>query len=122
LTMEYFTITPEWRRQMKEAPWGEILTGLGLNFLDKSNADAVLGTARIDLRVHEMCYRLGGYDFQPPVKRLNYDCAVVLFPKAKEPTFVNPLTRHWVKNLTSGAPSAHPHSSSYQVEESVIAS
>jgi hypothetical protein len=101
LTMEYFTITPKWRKQMKETPWGEILTGLGLKFMDSSSADAVLGTPRIDLKVHEMCYRLGGYDFQEPVDRMNYKCAVVLFPKEEQRTFVNPLTKHWVRNLSS---------------------
>jgi hypothetical protein len=86
---------------MKETPWGEILTGLGLKFLDTSSADAVLGTPRIDLKVHEMCYRLGGYDFQEPVDRLNYKCAVVLFPKEEQRTFLNPLTKHWVRNLSN---------------------
>lgn len=103
LTMEYFTILPQWRRQAHETPWGEILTGLGLKFLDSSMADAVVGTPRIDLRVHEMCYRLGAYDFQEPVQRLNYECAVVLFPKMTQRTFVNPLTQHWVKKLPIAA-------------------
>lgn len=100
MTMEYFTITPAWRKQMKDAPWGEILTGMGLKFLDNSGADAILGTPRIDLKVHEMCYRLGAYDFQAPVERLNYKCAVVLFPKSSERKFENPLTQRWVKKLT----------------------
>ncbi len=99
LTMEYFTLAPQWRRQLQETPWGEIITGMGLKFLDKSSADAVLGTPRMDLRVHEMCYRLGAYNFQDPVKRLNYECAVVLFPKVAQRTFSHPLTRLWVKNL-----------------------
>lgn len=100
LTMEYFTILPQWRKQTHETPWGEILTGLGLKFLDNSWADAVVGTPRIDLRVHEMCYRLGAYEFQQPVRRMNYECAVVLFPKLVHRTFVNPLTQYWVRNLS----------------------
>lgn len=110
LTMEYFTISPSWRKQMRETPWGEILTGLGLKVLDHSSADAILGTPRMDLKVHEMCYRLGGYDFQEPVERMNYKCAVVLFPKMMQRCFVNPLTRHWVKKLpiSKAALSSHP--------------
>jgi hypothetical protein len=121
LTMEYFTITPQWRRQMREAPWGEILTGLGLKVLDSSTADAVIGTPRIDLKVHEMCYRLGGYDFQEPVQRLNYPCAVVLFPKETQRTFVNPLTRHWVKNMPIAKRYSSPEKQVSEILEAVSA-
>lgn len=98
MTMEYFTLSPLWRKQSQEIPWGEILTGLGLYYMDHSPADIVVGTPRVDLKVDAMCERLGA-TIQGHVEKMNYKCAVAVFEKKVERYFENPLTHHWVKKL-----------------------
>jgi hypothetical protein len=99
MTMEYFTVGFEWRRKLRDMPWAEILTGLGLQYLDQSPAHAVLGTPRVDLKVDQMCERLGATALQTPIKKMNYDCAVILFEKMAYRQFLNPTTQTWVKEL-----------------------
>lgn len=115
MTMEYFTLAPLWRKQAREIPWGEILTGLGLFHMDQSPANIVVGTPRVDLRVDHMCERLGA-SIQGYIEKMNYKCAIAVFPKQQERSFENPLTHHWVRKLwakyqnrkTSPTPSASP--------------
>lgn len=98
MTMEYFTVAPQWRKQNREIHWGEILAGLGLNYMDNSAVELGVGTPRKDLKVDQMCARLGatihGY-----VNKMNYECAMVVFEKKETRDFENPLTRHWVNRL-----------------------
>lgn len=98
MTMEYFTLAPPWRKQSQEIPWGEILTGLGLYYMDHSPAEIVVGTPRVDLKVDDMCARLGA-NIQGYVEKMNYKCALAVFEKQTHRTFENPLTNHWVKRL-----------------------
>lgn len=98
-TAEYFTLAPEWRKNSHHIPWSEILTGLALQFLDCSEAHAVVGTPRVDLRVDQMCQRLGATPLQSEIRKMNYPCAVVLFEKQELRTFHNPTTHFWVKQL-----------------------
>lgn len=99
MTMEYFTVGFSWRRKYRDVPWAEILTGLGLQYLDYSPANGVLGTPRTDIKVDQMCYRLGAKEIQPPIKKMKYECAVVLFEKQTRRHFSNEVTHFWVKRL-----------------------
>lgn len=98
MTMEYFTLAPLWRKQSQEIPWGEILTGLGLHYMDQSPAEIVVGTPRVDLKVDVMCERLGA-TIQGHIEKMNYKCAIAVFEKKMERCFDNPLTHHWVRKL-----------------------
>lgn len=98
MTMEYFTLAPLWRKQSREIPWGEILTGLGLYYMDNSAAEIVVGTPRVDLKVDHMCERLGA-TIRGYVDKMNYKCALAVFEKQEGREFENPLTNHWVKKL-----------------------
>jgi hypothetical protein len=98
MTMEYFTVSPLWRKQNKEIHWGEILAGLGLHYMDHSCVELGVGTPRTDLKVDQMCERLGA-SIRGYVSKMNYECAVVVFEKKKQRAFENPLTRHWVNRL-----------------------
>lgn len=98
MTMEYFTVSPLWRRQTMEVPWGEILAGLGLNYMDQSPAHLGLGTPRTDIKVDQMCSKLGA-SLHGHIKKMNYQCAIVQFDKKEKREFENPLTQHWVRRL-----------------------
>lgn len=98
MTMEYFTVSPQWRKQNKEIHWGEILAGLGLQYMDQSCVELGVGTPRTDLKVDQMCERLGA-NIRGYVNKMNYECAVVVFEKKQARAFENPLTRHWVNRL-----------------------
>lgn len=98
MTMEYFTVAPQWRKQNREIHWGEILAGLGLNYMDQSPVELGVGTPRTDIKVDQMCERLGA-SIRGYVNKMNYECAIVVFEKKQERLFDNPLTRHWVNRL-----------------------
>lgn len=98
MTMEYFTVSPLWRKQNQEIHWGEILAGLGLHYLDQSSVELGVGTPRKDIKVDQMCERLGA-TIKGSVQKMNYECAVVVFEKKQVRSFANPLTRHWVNRL-----------------------
>ncbi|MBO9666409.1 MAG: hypothetical protein J7501_06305 [Bdellovibrio sp.] len=99
MTMEYFTVSATWRRKYRGIPWSEILTGLGLQYMDQSPADAVIGTPRMDLGVDKMCARLGAKPIQDKVDKMNYPCAVMVFDKEESRHFLNAETHYWVKRL-----------------------
>ncbi len=102
MTMEYFTVAFSWRRKYRDIPWAEILTGLGLQYMDQSPAHAVLGTPRTDLKVDQMCLRLGAIPIQNSIQKMNYECAVMLFEKEPKRHFQNQTTHFWVKRLWKG--------------------
>ena len=99
MTMEYFTVSLAWRRKHRHIPWSEVLTGLGLQYMDQSTAHGVIGTPRVDLKVDQMCERLGAVSIQEPIRKMNYECAVMLFDKQTHRAFNDIHTHYWVKRL-----------------------
>jgi hypothetical protein len=112
LTLEYSNMRPEWRKHAQSTIWFEVLTGLGLKYMDASVADGLLGTPRLDLKVDQMTYRLGAYEIQPHLTKMNYPCNVIFFDKKTERQFDNPETNSLVDRLWKThveAIAANPH-------------
>lgn len=99
LSLEYSAVLPDYRKSMGTTPWFEILTGLGLSYLDNSIANGLIGTPRTDVKADKMTYRLGAETLQPPLTKMNYECAVIYFPKLQNRTYENPETTRWVNQL-----------------------
>lgn len=99
LSMEYVNVLPTWRKTLKGTPWVEILTGAMPRIVDRSNIDAIIGTPRIDLKVLRTCQTLDAIELQQPIQKMDYPCAVVLFPKQSHRTFKNDLTEKYVQEL-----------------------
>ncbi|HEX7675651.1 MAG TPA: hypothetical protein VF412_15860, partial [Bdellovibrio sp.] len=46
-----------------------------------------------------MCERLGAVSIQEPIRKMNYECAVMLFDKQTHRAFNDIHTHYWVKRL-----------------------
>lgn len=77
MTMEYLTVLPEFRKQVSQIPWGEVIIALGLRFMKSTHGDVAFGTARCDVKVDEMASKLGFENLQPPIRKYDYECAVI---------------------------------------------
>lgn len=99
LTLEYTLINKEYRKSQQSIVWAEVLTGLGLKYLDQSIGSGILGTPRIDAKVDQMTLRLNAEILQDPVRKMNCPCAVVYFPKQQNRSLPNPETQALVNNL-----------------------
>lgn len=82
-SLEYSQVLPDYRKSKSNIHWLDVLTGCGLFYLDESPAHGIIGTPRVDLKVDQATYRLGAIELHPPIKKMNYECAVIYFPKMK---------------------------------------
>lgn len=82
-SLEYSQVLPDYRKSKSNIPWLDVLTGCGLFYLDASPAHGIIGTPRVDVKVDQATYRLGAVELHPPIKKMNYECAVIYFPKMK---------------------------------------
>jgi hypothetical protein len=60
MSMEYFTVSPDWRRGQCDVPIGTVLVGLACQTMKHLNQDAAIAPARRDYKVHEVVYSWGG--------------------------------------------------------------
>lgn len=98
-SLEYTNITPEWRKSATNIRWVDVLMGCALKYLDESAASGIIGTPRVDIKMDTTCIRMGGYNIQEPVKKMNYECTVVFLPKLTTRTFYSLGIQQWVDSL-----------------------
>ncbi|XGC79688.1 hypothetical protein ACES2L_10145 [Bdellovibrio bacteriovorus] len=99
ISIEYLNVKPQWRKSHSNILWTEVLIGLGLKLMDNSPADIIMGTPRTDVKVLNVCLNLEAIEVQQPIKKMNYPCAVVVFPKQKNRKFKNESTAQYVEGL-----------------------
>ena len=103
LSIEYLNVLPEFRRHQVQSqgtiPWVEVMMGLNSKIMDQSDADIIIGTPRIDLKVDVLCRNVGAEILQDPITKMNYPCAVMIIPKNPERHFPNPVTEQYVTGL-----------------------
>lgn len=99
ISIEYLNVLPNWRKSHSNILWTEVLIGLGLKLMDNSPADVIMGTPRTDVKVLNVCLNLDAIEVQEPIKKMNYPCAVVVFPKKQNRKFSNPTTQQYVDGL-----------------------
>ncbi|QDK38302.1 hypothetical protein [Bdellovibrio sp. NC01] len=101
-SLEYTNIVPEWRkRSMANIRWVDVLIGCALKFLDESPEDGIIGTPRIDIKMDETTSRMGALTIQPPVKKMNYECAVIYWPKLSDRKLYSPELQRLVDSIWS---------------------
>lgn len=98
-SLEYSQISPEFRKGSGNIRWIDVLIGCALKYLDNSDANGIIGTPRTDIKVDKTTFRLGAVEIQPPIKKMNYECAVIYFPKKINRHFDNPLVAQYVQFL-----------------------
>ncbi|MBV2169401.1 MAG: hypothetical protein KUL82_11910 [Bdellovibrio sp.] len=99
ISIEYLNVLPNWRKNHSPILWTEVLIGLGLKLMDQSPADIIMGTPRTDVKVLQVCKNLEAIEVQEPILKMNYPCAVVIFPKQTQRKFKNSTTAQYVEGL-----------------------
>lgn len=103
LSIEYLNVLPEFRRHQTSSqaviPWVEVMMGLNSKIMDQSNADIIIGTPRVDVKVDVLCANVGAEVLQDPIMKMNYPCAVMIIPKSSDRHFPNPVTEQYVTGL-----------------------
>lgn len=59
-TMEYLIVHPAWRRSPFGFSFADLIGVAGIRYGMARNVDAMLGTARVDIKVDQMLYAVGG--------------------------------------------------------------
>lgn len=98
-SLEYTNITPEWRKSSANIRWVDVLMGCALKCLDETPASGIIGTPRVDIKMDQTCIRMGGYNIQEPVKKMNYECTVVFLPKQKQRKFYSPEIQQVIESV-----------------------
>ena len=99
ISIEYLNVLPAWRKSHSHVRWTEVLIGLGLKVMDDSAANIIMGTPRTDVKVIDVCKNLEAIEVQPPILKMNYPCAVVIFHKNPVRRFGDATTGQYVERL-----------------------
>jgi hypothetical protein len=91
LTMEFLTAHPSWRKTQVGISFGELLVGAGMRVFLEGAADAVLGTARVDIKVPELVALYGWKVLRDKLMRHNYEISLVYCPRAEAKEATSPL-------------------------------
>lgn len=80
MSIEYLTVSPDFRKSIIHISLGDILLGLSMKVFANSNASFVLGTARSKIHVDKMCYQFG---FQPfgEIDKFGHPCTLIINTK-----------------------------------------
>jgi ribosomal protein S18 acetylase RimI-like enzyme len=85
MLMESLTVHPEWRRSSSGLPLADILLGVAMKAFQASGCDTLVGTPRVDVKVHRLCERYNGHSLGP-IAKSNYQCETFIF-RANESHF-----------------------------------
>lgn len=59
MSIEYLTVSPEWRKSLTGISFGEIMIGTSLKYLHHLKIDAAIALTRNDRKVNTLCYNFG---------------------------------------------------------------
>jgi hypothetical protein len=59
MTMEYFSVAPEWRKRSHDVAMGLVLLSLSQKFFLETEAEMWIGAPRADIGVAKLCYSMG---------------------------------------------------------------
>ena len=119
ISIEYLNVLPAYRKSNSSVRWTEVLIGLGLKVMDDSVADIIMGTPRTDVKVINVCKNLEAIEIQEPILKMNYPCAVVIFPKNPKRKFADPITAQYVESLYRNriVTGAHPFENKISIKK-----
>ncbi|MFZ4403940.1 MAG: hypothetical protein ACOYOK_07545 [Pseudobdellovibrionaceae bacterium] len=98
MSIEYVSVEPVFRKKDLGISIGTLLLGLSMKVFDESNAVAVLGTARNQMHVDEMCFN---YGFKPigQISKYGHPCTLILNNKEQLKNHDNHLIFESVNRL-----------------------
>lgn len=77
MSMEYLTVSPNWRKSQGGLHMGAVIGALGLRVMEHYGVDAVIAPARRDHKVNEMAYAQGGECIIGNVMNHNVPCDLI---------------------------------------------
>lgn len=98
MSIEYLSVNPKWRRSLTGISFSDVLMSLGTTLLPYLSCDAVIGTARVDVKVDAASVRLGFKPYQV-IKKYDYECRVVVCTEQSAKPHSDPLTRQLINSL-----------------------
>lgn len=82
MTFEYLTLLPDFRKSKIGLALAPIMFRGGLELFKRSRAEAMIVTARNDVKVNEILYKLGFHSVQSKTQQRNFECDLIaLFPE-----------------------------------------
>lgn len=101
MSMEYLTVTPEWRKHESGIPWGDVLVALGQRVMETSGFDASLGMPRVDIGVNRVGDRLGWQTIQQEIDRKNLHCSFMACAAGAASPHPDPKIQEFIEVLWS---------------------
>ncbi|MEK2688887.1 hypothetical protein [Bdellovibrio sp. GT3] len=82
MSMEYLTVSPDYRSRNSDVNWAEIIIALGSKVMEAGGWDGLVGTARKDLHVRRKAEK-SGTNYFGSVKKMNYECEIVMTQRGR---------------------------------------
>ena len=80
MTMEYLTVCPHWRKSVSGLPLASVLLGLAIKVLVLSDAQLLIGTPRVDVKVNRILDEYG-FENLGDISKSNYPCQMRLIER-----------------------------------------
>jgi hypothetical protein len=100
MSMEYLTVSPEYRSRNSEVNWSEIIIALGSRVMEAGPWDCLVGTARRDLNVRRKAAKSGSNYFGSVIK-MNYECEILMTKSGEVQPLSDPKSATLVDTLWS---------------------
>ncbi len=99
ISIEYLTLTKNYRREKAGFPIGEALMGVCVRLADQFGIDSVFGTAREDYKVDAMTRLFGAEAYQKNFEQYNLPCSLMVASMQKVKPHPNPFTEKIISSL-----------------------
>jgi hypothetical protein len=100
MSMEYLTVSPEYRSRSSEVNWAEIIIALGSRVMEAGPWDCLVGTARRDLNVRRKAAK-SGTNYFGSVMKMNYECEILMTKSGEVQPLAEPKLATLVETLWS---------------------
>lgn len=101
MSMEYFTVVPEFRKSIVGVSLGAIVANLGTNVFRASGADVIIAPARKDLKVDQTAYAMGFECIQADTMQRGFPCDMIACFQGKQTPLEDFESRRLVSHLWS---------------------
>lgn len=101
MTLEFLTVTPEWRNKRAGIPMAGLIMSSALKVFEARGSDAALGVARIDYGVNKLCMSMGAESIYKEARRGNLVCELISFFKGQVVPYKDPKVGELVHDLWS---------------------
>ncbi len=98
MLMESLTVHPEWRRSATGLPLAEILLGIAMKAFQLSGCNVLVGTPRVDVKVHKLCALYGG-ECLGTIAKSGYHCETFVFTSDKNHENPQPQTAKHIESF-----------------------